>query len=117
MTHLLKKAFDEAAQHPRDLQDAIAAIVLAELAAQQRWDDTLARSQPPVHARIFSQGFLRAAPRHRAQPVLTRSMSRACSPSAFSDGASSNSKMWWRLGRAAGRTAEGRFESWKKAVS
>ncbi len=45
MTHLLKKAFDEAAQHPRDLQDAIAAIVLAELAAQQRWDDTLARSQ------------------------------------------------------------------------
>ncbi len=45
MTRMLKKAFDEASLHPRDFQDAIAAIVLAEVAAQQRWDDTLARSQ------------------------------------------------------------------------
>ena len=45
MTRLLKKAFDEASQHPQDLQDAIAAIVLAEIAAQQRWDENLAGSQ------------------------------------------------------------------------
>ena len=45
MTHLLKRAFDEASRHPRELQDAIAAIVLAELASQQRWDETFARSQ------------------------------------------------------------------------
>ncbi len=45
MTQLLKEAFDEASRHPQDLQDAIAAIVLAELAAQQRWDESLARSQ------------------------------------------------------------------------
>jgi hypothetical protein len=35
MTQLLEQAFDEASQRPHDLQDAIAAIVLAELAAQQ----------------------------------------------------------------------------------
>ncbi len=45
MTHLLKKAFDEASRHPQDLQDAIAAIVLAEVAAQRRWDERFAHSQ------------------------------------------------------------------------
>lgn len=50
MTHLLKKAFDEASQHPQDLQDAIAAIVLAELAAQQRWDETFASSGDALSA-------------------------------------------------------------------
>ncbi len=45
MTQLLKKAFDEASHHPEDLQDTIAAIVLAELAAQQRWDESFAHSR------------------------------------------------------------------------
>ncbi len=45
MTQMLKKAFDEASRHPQELQDAIAAIVLAELAAEQRWDKTFAHSQ------------------------------------------------------------------------
>ncbi len=45
MTQMLKRAFDEASRHPQDLQDTIAAIVLAELAAQQRWDETFACSQ------------------------------------------------------------------------
>ncbi len=50
MTQLLKKAFDEASRHAEDLQDAIATIVLAELAAQQRWDESLAGSQDALSA-------------------------------------------------------------------
>ena len=45
MTQLLKKAFDEASRRPQDIQDAIAAIVLAELAAEQRWDQSFAQSR------------------------------------------------------------------------
>ncbi len=45
MTLMLKKAFDEASRHPQDLQDAIATIVLAELAAQQKWDGSFAHSR------------------------------------------------------------------------
>ncbi len=45
MTQMLKKAFDEASRHSQELQDAIAAMVLAELAAQQRWDEAFAGSQ------------------------------------------------------------------------
>lgn len=45
MTQLLKRAFDKASQGPEALQDAIAALILAELESEQRWDESFARSQ------------------------------------------------------------------------
>lgn len=45
MTQLLEKAFQEASRRPVQHQDAIAALVLAELEFQQRWDKAFAESQ------------------------------------------------------------------------
>ena len=50
MTQLLKRAFDKAAQGPEALQDAIAALILAELESEQRWDESFARSQDALKA-------------------------------------------------------------------
>lgn len=50
MTQMLKRAFDEASRRPVALQDAIAALVLAELASEQRWDESFARSQDALAA-------------------------------------------------------------------
>jgi len=50
MTQMLKRAFDEASRRPEALQDAIAALVLAELASEQRWDESFARSQDALAA-------------------------------------------------------------------
>ncbi len=45
MTQLLKKAFAKASELPEQDQDAIAEIVLAELASEERWNDLFAKSQ------------------------------------------------------------------------
>lgn len=45
MTELLQKAFDQAAKLPREEQDALAALVLDELASEDRWTEAFARSQ------------------------------------------------------------------------
>lgn len=45
MTHLLKKAMSEVEKLPESEQDAVAALVLEELASEQRWADSLAKSQ------------------------------------------------------------------------
>jgi hypothetical protein len=50
MTQMLKRAFDEASQGPEALQDAIAVLVLAELASEQRWDESFCRSQDTLAA-------------------------------------------------------------------
>ena len=44
MRDLLARAFDEAAKLPDDDQDAFARWLLAELASEQRWRESLARS-------------------------------------------------------------------------
>ena len=44
MTNLLKKAFREASKLPPARQDALAALVLAELESEARWDEAFARS-------------------------------------------------------------------------
>ena len=44
MTKLLKKAFDEAAKLPEKEQDALARILLEELASERRWDELFAGS-------------------------------------------------------------------------
>jgi hypothetical protein len=45
MTELLQKAFDQAAKLPREEQDALASLVLDELASEARWTDAFAKSQ------------------------------------------------------------------------
>ncbi len=44
MTHLLKKAFDEASKLSPEEQDALAKRLLEELAMEDRWSKTLERS-------------------------------------------------------------------------
>ncbi len=45
MTDLLEKALSEAKKLPPSEQDALAAILLQELAAEQRWTKSFAKSQ------------------------------------------------------------------------
>ena len=45
MTKLLEKAFEEVAKLPASEQDAVAAILLEELASEQRWSESFAKSQ------------------------------------------------------------------------
>ncbi len=45
MTQLLERAFTEASKLPEKEQDAVAALVLEELASEQRWDAAFASSQ------------------------------------------------------------------------
>ncbi|HEX9736935.1 MAG TPA: hypothetical protein VGG06_33635 [Thermoanaerobaculia bacterium] len=61
MTRLLKRAVDKASQGPEALQNAIAALILAELEAEQRWDESFARSQDAL-ARLGEE----ALAEHRA---------------------------------------------------
>lgn len=45
MTQLLDKAVSEAAKLPEPEQDALAAILLAEIESERRWSDSFAKSQ------------------------------------------------------------------------
>ena len=45
MTKLLEQAFKQVAALPASEQDAVAAIVMEELASEQRWGDSFAKSQ------------------------------------------------------------------------
>ncbi len=45
MTDLLEKALSEVKKLPPSEQDALAAILLEELAAEQRWTESFAKSQ------------------------------------------------------------------------
>ncbi|HXX83513.1 MAG TPA: hypothetical protein VEN29_05975 [Casimicrobiaceae bacterium] len=45
MTRLLEAALGEVAKLPPSEQDAIAAILLEELASEQRWNELFAKSQ------------------------------------------------------------------------
>jgi hypothetical protein len=45
MTRLLKQAFDRATKLPDDEQDALAAVILEELADERRWAKAFERSQ------------------------------------------------------------------------
>lgn len=56
MTELLEKAFREAAKLSPEEQDAIAAMLLAELESERRWDDRFARSQDEL-VQLADQAF------------------------------------------------------------
>jgi hypothetical protein len=45
MTQLLEQAFNEVQKLPEPEQDAIAALILDELADERRWQESFARSQ------------------------------------------------------------------------
>jgi hypothetical protein len=45
MTQLLEKALSQVAKLPAAEQDAVAAIVIEELASEQRWSESFAKSQ------------------------------------------------------------------------
>jgi len=45
MTRLLEKAFEEAAKLPDEDQDALAEMLLNDLASEQRWTEAFAKSQ------------------------------------------------------------------------
>ncbi len=45
MTHLLQEALEQVQRLPDAEQDAIAALILEELADERRWDQAFARSQ------------------------------------------------------------------------
>ncbi len=45
MTTLLKKVFDEVSKLPKSEQEAIAALILDEIASEQEWDELFTKSQ------------------------------------------------------------------------
>jgi hypothetical protein len=45
MTHLLEKALNEVRKLPEPEQDALASLILDELADERRWQESFARSQ------------------------------------------------------------------------
>ena len=45
MTKLLKKAFDEASKLPKKERDALARMLLEELASERRWEELFADSR------------------------------------------------------------------------
>jgi hypothetical protein len=48
MTQLLEQALSEVRKLSEPQQDAIAALILEELADERRWDEAFARSQEPL---------------------------------------------------------------------
>jgi hypothetical protein len=48
MTQLLEQAIAEARKLPAPEQDALAALILEELADERRWEEAFARSQEPL---------------------------------------------------------------------
>lgn len=61
MTRLLEKALSEVAKPAPSEQDALAAILLEELASEQNWSELFAKSQGPL-ARLADE----ALAEHRA---------------------------------------------------
>ena len=45
MTRLLEKAFEEASKLPEEDQDALAEMLLNDLASEERWTEAFAKSQ------------------------------------------------------------------------
>ena len=50
MTKLLEKAFEVATKLPAEQQDAVAALVLDEIALEERWDEAFSKSQDVLAA-------------------------------------------------------------------
>lgn len=55
MTDLLQHALDELKKRPQTEQDAIASLILDELADDRRWDESFARTQDQL-AELAARG-------------------------------------------------------------
>jgi len=67
MTKLLNKAFEEAAKLPADAQDALAAAILEEVAADGLWDAAFARK--PAALEHLAEEALREHRAGQSQPL------------------------------------------------
>ena len=56
MTRLLERAFAEAASLPQPEQDALASLILDELASEQRWEEAFAGSSDAL-ARLADEAL------------------------------------------------------------
>jgi hypothetical protein len=56
MTELLEKAFAEASKLPQEAQDMLAKMLLDDLAAEEKWDETFAKSQDKL-ARLADEAL------------------------------------------------------------
>jgi hypothetical protein len=56
MTKLLEKALEQVAKLPASEQDAVAAILLEELASEERWAQSFAKSQEEL-AKLAEQAL------------------------------------------------------------
>ena len=56
MTKLLESAMEQVSKLPASDQDAVAAIVLEELASEQRWSESFAKSQDAL-AKLAEQAL------------------------------------------------------------
>ncbi len=56
MTQLLEKVLNEVAKLPAFEQDAVAAILLEELASERRWSESFAKSQDSL-AKLAEQAL------------------------------------------------------------
>jgi hypothetical protein len=56
MTQLLEKVLAEAGKLPASEQDALAAIILEEIASEQRWSGSFAKSQDTL-ARLADEAL------------------------------------------------------------
>ena len=65
MTELLERAINEAARLPDPEQDALASLLLEEIASEARWSDAFARSQPQL-ARLAAEAV---AERHAGRTM------------------------------------------------
>lgn len=72
MTELLQKAIREIEKLPVEEQDAVAAWILAELAAERRWARALARSQDALAQ--LAQEALEEHRRGKTQPLDLESL-------------------------------------------
>lgn len=67
MTRLLEQAFAKVAELPDDEQDAVAALILGELAAEKRWDEAFRAS--PDQLAILAEEALDEFRRGATQPL------------------------------------------------
>ena len=57
MTELLEKAFAEASKLPQEAQDMLAKMLLDDLIAEEKWDETFANSQDKL-ARLADEALV-----------------------------------------------------------
>jgi len=82
MTKLLERAIAEACSRPESEQDAIASMILNELADDRRWDETFARTQDKL-ARLAQKACQDVRERTSSQGISTLAVESRTPRAAF----------------------------------